>query len=786
MPDLTDRAWLVLGELDLGRTKARLATTFPGLRLVGYDFSAPGEEFSGAQAGACWGELVRAETEAAVIDITGAPARVALAKLGRRHHLAVVITRGGLDPRAVLGCVLADEPVGVAAEPQPPQIPEVDLPGLRTGQPSGSASTLIRPCADVDEPTLAAAVAILLARYRSQPNAHLLVSGRLVPVTVNENEPAGALVRRIRNTTGIPVPPGISTSVAVTRHHKAKPEAVGPFVITPVEVADGRARHELAISLTPERTLRIDYDAGLFETPDVFAFANRLRHVIDEIVADRPVVEITALTDEETAAVAEWSRGDRQELPDTCLHTVVERHDPQALAVVCGDAKLTYGELNDRADAVANALAEQGIGRHDVVAIMAERRVESIVAMLGVLKSGAAYVPIEPSYPEERIRHIIEDSGARAVLTGDETGIPGHRPRHVDPADTAYLIYTSGSTGVPKGVAVSHRSIVVSTHARGVGGPPPKKDLVTMPLCFDGAAGGLYWTLTGGGTVVLPTEIEAHDLLALRSLLLRHRVTHIHSVPSHYGLVLQAAGGSGLEDLKLVSVGGEPMPPKLVARHLFDCPDAVLLNDYGPTEAAVWATAHRCDFADATGAKIPIGGPLPNYRIHVLDAHLRPVPPGLPGEIYIGGPAVARGYHRRPQLTAERFLPDPFGNGRLYRTGDRGQWSAQGELYILGRVDNQVKLRGFRVELGEIEAAVRQHKGVADCVVQVRETRVLAFVASHAGVTEAELRGEVARLLPAYMHPDRFIVLPELPRSPSGKLDLQRLRAYEVDLAAVS
>ncbi|MET1075286.1 MAG: AMP-binding protein, partial [Umezawaea sp.] len=624
MPDpthLTDRAWLVLGDLDLTRTRARLAAAHPTLRLAGYDFSARAHESTSdltadERAAACWGELVRGEMEAAGVD--AAPARLALARLARDRHLAVVVTKGDLDPAAVLSWALdphqRDVPAQASGERAVLAVPALELPAaLRGGgQPSGSASTLRRPCGPAPaefaaalgvstEAVLAAAVAVLLARYRGLPDAELVVSAPdpvLVPVRVEDHLRARDLVRAVHDglLRGVPVARSAGATVAVGCHDDGRPEAFGAFTATPVHVSDGRAKHELDITLTADGTLRIDYDAGLFETRAVFVAANRLLAVLAGVTADRRVGDLAALTPEEHDAVTAWSTGERWPVEDTCLHTLVHRHavaTPDAVAVVCGGVELTYGDLDTQANRVAHALGAKGIGTGDLVAVLADRAAEPIVAMLGVLKSGAGYVPVEPSYPAERIRHVLADSGARIVVAhrpfeapipvlrlADCAGEPDHDPAvAVDPADVAYLIYTSGSTGVPKGVAVSHRSIVVSTHARGVGGPPPERDLVTMPLCFDGAAGGLYWTLTGGGTVVLPTEVEAHDLLALRALLLRAPITHIHSVPSHYGLVLQAAGGAGLERLRLVSVGGEPMPPKLVAWHLLDCPEALLLND---------------------------------------------------------------------------------------------------------------------------------------------------------------------------------------------------------------
>ncbi|WP_329791248.1 amino acid adenylation domain-containing protein [Lentzea sp. DG1S-22] len=769
-------------------------------------------------------DLVRDAVAAAWMD--SRPFRVVVAELGTGHALVIVTTTDGSAPRDVLSWLAdPDAPFPRPVDPEAHAGPRVDLPAaLRDGgTPSWSTATVRLPfdTAAVDsyagvtgasaEAVLATAVGVLLDRYRYEADVDLLVlTPRPVAVVVRTGTATrfSELVRQVEKdlAAATPAPDGVHATVAVRREGASEPERVGQCVASPVSLPDGTTRYELDVALV-DAGLRVDHDASLYSEAAVTAFASRLAAVLEAAQSDPVVDDMPATTALEREALARWACGETQQFTDACLHTLVElqaRARPSTAAIVCGGVELTYAELDAKANQVAHRLLAEGIATGDLVALLADRAADSVVAMLGVLKAGAAYVPVEPSYPAERIRHIVTDSGARLVLARRDQTVPDlpvpvvvvqdvadqpdHSPRvAVTQDDLAYVIYTSGSTGLPKGVAVHHRAIVVSTHARGVGGPPPQRDLVTMPLCFDGAAGGLYWTITGGGTAVLPTETEAHDPSALARLLRRLPVTHIHSVPSHYGLVLEATAGAGLEHLRLVSVGGEPMPPQLVARHLLEHPDALLLNDYGPTECAVWASAHPCDIVDATRRKIPIGPPLPNYRLHVLDEHLREVPPGLPGEIYIGGPGVARGYHRRPGLTAQRFLPDPFGGpgDRLYRTGDRGQWTAEGELLITGRVDNQVKLRGFRVELGEIEAAVRRHPSVSECVVLLRTAPsgadiVTAFAASaDEDLAEDQLRAEVERILPAYMQPDHYVLTRRLPRAPSGKLDVQAMRALE-------
>ncbi|MFI9788340.1 amino acid adenylation domain-containing protein [Kitasatospora sp. NPDC051984] len=817
-PALAIGTWLVTGPPDVRALRARIAGLRPPVRLTVHDPAAGGEPDA-------WGELVRDELAASRAD--HGEARVLLARLAEGRFLLIVVAP---EPERLMRWLL--DPSGTAA----PELAAADPAGfgelpavLRTGSaPSGYAATVhveaghlasrLRAAGVSAEAALAAASAVLLARCGGPAEAGLLVAGP-VPVAVRlavdeAGSGSAALRAAVRAVAaGTPAGPETRAALAVAAAPRRVPERVGAFEVTPVRVADGVSRHELLVLLGPDG-LELDYDTGLFEEEAAEAFAHRLLAVLAALLDDRPVRTVTGLAEREHAELGAWSRGADLPFEDTCLHTLVARHaqwTPDAVAVVCGERELTHRELDTRAARLAALLHRHGIGRGSLVALMAGRSADSVVAMLGALKAGAAYLPIEPTHPAERIRHILRDSGALALIAdeppgfdlavpmirpADAAGLPARSPLvRVTPDDTAYVIYTSGSTGAPKGIAVHHGAIVASTAARAAAGPAPGRDLVLPPLCFDGAAGGMFWALANGGAVVLPTETEAHDPHALRGLLERAAVTHVHAVPSHYRILLQVADRAALARLAMVAVGGEPLTADLVAEHLRCCPGAPLFNDYGPTECAVWATTHRCGPAEAAGAAIPIGRPVPNYRVHVLDSRLRPVPPGVAGEIFLGGPGVALGYHGRPALTAERFLPDPFAPGRrLYRTGDRGLWSPTGRLLILGRVDHQVKVRGYRIELGEVESAVGRHPAVAECAVRLHgqgaAERLVAFVAlrpaapdggaSGAAGAAALLRRALAESLPAPMRPDHIVVLPALPRTPGGKIDSQALRGMAI------
>jgi amino acid adenylation domain-containing protein len=345
----------------------------------------------------------------------------------------------------------------------------------------------------------------------------------------------------------------------------------------------------------------------------------------------------------------------------------------------------------------------------------------------------------------------------------------------------AYVIYTSGSTGTPKGVAVSHRQIVASTAARWTypAFQNPERYLVMAPLTFDASGGGVYCTLTRGGTVVLPTETEVQDPRALSALIRSAEITHFDGVPSQYSVLLET-DTVGTESIRSCILAGEALPPTLVTSHFERTPDATLYNEYGPTEGTVWAAV--CDVRPAHGsaASVPIGRPIRNARVYLLDEWLCPVPAGVPAELYIGGEAVARGYVNQPGLTAERFLPDPFtevAGARMYRTGDRARYLADGSIEFLGRVDHQVKIRGFRVELAEIEKVILRHPQVSEAVVTVHQTagtqRLIAHVIG--GSSPDVLKEWLSGRVPYFMVPDEIAVVASLPRTATGKVDRSRL-----------
>ncbi|HYH80510.1 MAG TPA: amino acid adenylation domain-containing protein, partial [Longimicrobium sp.] len=532
-----------------------------------------------------------------------------------------------------------------------------------------------------------------------------------------------------------------------------------------------------------------------------------------EEAPERPLEAIDVLPRAERRQVLEaWNRTAAEYPADRCVHELFEARaarTPDAAAVVFGDDALTYRELNERANRLAHHLRGLGVGPDARVGICLERSLEMMVSLLAVLKAGGAYVPLDPGLPAERLAYMLEDSGVPLVLAqaalreavpardGVEVlavdalaerlaAEPAENPAGgAGPDSLAYVIYTSGSTGRPKGVMNQHRGVVnLLWSMRGtVAMAPTDRLLAITTLAFDISVLELFLPLLSGARVEILDRATASDPALLREAVGAGGGTVLQATPATWRLLLDA-GWEGAESLRALS-GGEALPAELAAR-LRERVGA-LWNVYGPTETTIWSTAkHLGAGPDVGRGHVSIGAPVANTRVYVLDRYLSPVPVGVPGELYIGGAGVARGYLGRPGLSAEKFVPDPFAaepGARLYRTGDLARWRRDGTLDFLGRNDHQVKVRGFRIELGEIEAALRQAPGVGDCAVAAREDetgdqRLVAYVVGEAEA--AALREHLRRSLPEYMVPSAFVFLDALPLTPNGKLDRKALPAPEL------
>ena len=567
--------------------------------------------------------------------------------------------------------------------------------------------------------------------------------------------------------------------------------------------------------------LEIRCDPDRFREDEVRPLLTRFETLARSAAAapETPVGRLELLSEAERRRVlVEFNDTARAPAPAVCIHHLIEeqvRRTPDAPAVRFEERELTYGQLGERAERTARRLRELGVGPGVYVGVHAEPSPEMLVGLLAVLKAGGAYVPLDPEYPAERLAFMLEDTAAPAVLAqghlaripaktaprtlvldpdggAPEVDAPGEAraaaaPREVGPDDAAYAIYTSGSTGVPKGVVVSHRNLVHSTRARvSYYGGKVGRFLLLSSFAFDSSVAGLFWTLIDGGTLVLPPAGTHRDPARIGDLMRRERVTHSLCLASHWALTLSQGDRGAFADLDTAIISGEVFSSALVAKHDELTSGARLFNEYGPTEGTVWSVVFDCH-EPYTGNKVPIGRPIENTQIYLLDEHQNPVPIGVPGEMYQGGAGVAQGYLNRPELTAERFVPDPFSEepgARLYRAGDLARHLPDGNIEFLGRIDNQVKIRGYRIELGEIEAVLGRHPALREVAVVCREDtpgdqRLVAYVAfeSERDAAASELREHLAAELPAFMLPASFVVLDALPRTSIGKLDTPALPA---------
>ncbi|CAJ5155011.1 syringomycin synthetase [Burkholderia pseudomallei] len=576
--------------------------------------------------------------------------------------------------------------------------------------------------------------------------------------------------------------------------------------------------------------MQFNYDVNAFSHAEVDNIGTRIGGLLDALIEhhdDMPVGMLPLLDEAERKQVVyAWNATERDYPIEQCIHQLFEAQvdrKPEAIALTFDGQRLSYAELNARANRLAHYLQARGVGPDRLVALCAERGIEMVVGLLAILKAGGAYVPLDPSHPPERLRRMLDDTNPVAVLVDDigadalasfESHVAARSPRvHLSrdiaqwracslanpptPRERAarrlaYVIYTSGSSGEPKGVMNEHRGVVNRLWWMQQTYALDERDAVLQktPFSFDVSVWEFFWPLMSGARLVIAKPEGHKDPAYLSELIDRERVTTLHFVPSMLQAFLEDEGAArGCGSVKRVMCSGEALPPSLVKRFYRCLPDARLHNLYGPTEAAVDVTAWACD-AEEGGASVPIGRPIANTRIYVLDGYGQPVPRGVAGELYIGGVQVARGYLNRPELTRERFVDDPFvAGGRLYKTGDLARWRTDGSLEYLGRNDFQVKIRGFRIELGEIEAQLAKVAGVRETVVLARdsgspagEKRLVAYYTGNADV--AALREQATRHLPAYMVPSAYVRLDAWPLTPNGKLDRRALPAPADDAYA--
>ena len=603
---------------------------------------------------------------------------------------------------------------------------------------------------------------------------------------------------------------------------------LGDALLEPVTLDLGAAKFDLTLFVTEgdeSLSIAVEYRADRFDDRWMDRLLGHFEHLLVSLPKDagRLTAEVPMLDPDELRSLREVATGPLPATDGSALvpHRILDiaSRSPRSPALVCGGVRRSYGELVDSAQSIAGLLREHGVVPGDRVAVFLDRSVEMIEAVVGIHLAGAGYVPLDPSYPEARTRLVLDDAAISAVVTRaaldgglpqgsctvldvDQANPPGlveRTPPELSPETAAYVLYTSGSTGQPKGVVVSHRNLQLSTDARhDVYESSPSRYLLLPSLAFDSSVAGIFWTLTTGGTLVIPTDDEVRDVRRLTRLMADERVTTLLCVPSLYAQLLRA-GAHELGDLETAIVAGESCPSPLVEQHLRHLGHAGLYNEYGPTEATVWATVHRITDDDIR-RPVAIGRPIPGVRIDVVDGRGRPVPIGIPGHGWIAGPTVAQGYWRRPDLTDDRFVADDDGGpfARRYRTGDRMAWSDDGRLIFLGRDDEQIKLRGYRIEPGEIESILLDAPGVEHAVVVERpvatasspprtdSTQLVAFVEGDPIRPLTSWRNDLAARLPDFMIPARLVTLPRLPRLPNGKIDRRTLRVMDLEPEAAS
>jgi len=648
------------------------------------------------------------------------------------------------------------------------------------------------------------------------------VRGTTLEACLHQDIPIEQLIEGLSPMRGLSSTPFFQV-MFVLQNAPAGLQRLQSLEITPLACDELQVRFDLVLhAIEHEGGLELSwvYKRDLFDRWRTEQMARHYVRLLEAVVAtpDAPLHRLEILSAAERHILLENFNATTCPLPDATLPALFEAQvarAPQAIAQVFGEESLTYGELNALANRLAHHLIGLGVGPESLVGIAMERSIKMVVALLGVLKAGGAYLPLDPAYPEARLAYMVADAAPALLLSSGVLPVrlpqdikllnldasenqvalgraPAHNPGDAErisallPRHPAYVIYTSGSTGTPKGAQNEHQAIINRLMWMQDAYELKATDIVLQktPFGFDVSVWEFFWTLLNGATMVLAAPEGHKDAEYLIKLINSQQITTAHFVPSMLSSFVDTEGVEHCNSLQRLICSGEELPISSVLKCQRGLPSARLSNLYGPTEAAIDVTAWPCppDFDSTT---VPIGRPISNTRIYVLDAYCRPVPVGVAGELYVAGAGLARGYLRRPALTAERFVADPYGlqpGGRMYHTGDLARWRPDGNLEFLGRTDQQVKIRGFRIELGEIEAALTAQPAVAQAAVIAREDasggkQLVAYVMAAPGEVpdQAALRRRLGERLPDYMVPSTFVVLESLPLTANGKLDRRAL-----------
>lgn len=629
----------------------------------------------------------------------------------------------------------------------------------------------------------------------------------------NKDVPFDFLVRELRQERSLSVNPFFQ--VMFLYYSVSEPVSFGEDLEVDYEFYNpGVSKFDLTFDVAEENgmlSFAFEYSTELFRPKTIARFQDQIALLVEGAVAapEMSISEIEMLSGDEKELLLPKKQVRMDSFDEfTGIHQCIERmaaQRPDATAVTFQDIRMTYGELDAKSHVLGVQILKKTEGRNEVVGLCVERSLEMIVGLLAILKAGCAYLPIDPKYPVRRVDYMLKDADIKVLVTQRELS-PLFEKTEIDRVtvddidttkdipeiempipkkdDLAYVIYTSGSTGRPKGVPITHSNILNSTAGRLDFYPEnPQVFLLLSSISFDSAKAGIFWTLCTGGNLIVTEDRMEQDMVKMADTIRQNGVTHMLLLPTLYQLILEHTDTSKLQSLTTVMVAGEACTPSLRENHFDTLPDIGLYNEYGPTEATVWCIAHKIGQNDPA-AHVPLGRPVANSEIYLLDTTMNLVPFGATGEIHIGGAGLSRGYLNRPELTAKAFVDNPFSTHsghKLYKTGDLARYNADGDIEFLGRSDQQIKIRGYRVELEEIEKAIRAVAEAAQVVVLAEgdgstPIRIAAYLTADKAIEIGELKQSLKNSLPDYMLPSSIAQVDEMPLLPNGKIDKSALR----------